>query len=1105
MKNPDLEQTGENSCAIGSIAGTISFGYLFNCGVEGGTVAGNDNVGGLVGQTLHNTARIYACYNAGTAVFGDMLAGGVLGGGTAASPELGEVESCFNTGTVTGTDTFGSVFGECGTYGACVYLDTSCPDGYNYGISCTAEQFRNGYAASTLSFDGYQRWQYNWTQDLDQENGGVNAEPYPTFNSRPISGRAYGVYKEADTRPFELRYIAYNTDKMQTTVIDGETYYVIKDIYDFVAFINKTNSADHGTGEDEFDANAYVEPGTVLDFSIFGTMSRGEFTNGSTTYMTVADAWNGREEYFYNGTFLGNGVTVKGLSFYYDWKQGLASPYSLFGYIGEEGYVSGINVEEPDIYNENAASGAGIARVNYGTIEDCHINGGEITMLSSSPSVITTAAGITAENYGTIRGCSNSADITGGTFAAGIAGTSVVLTLVYDDDSKQWVENTNPASTAEDPTVISGCSNSGSVTVNGSQGDAGGIYGSYVLYSMVYEPPYVTIENCFNTGEVSAPGMNGGIAGDLAGDEYGKINNCYNSGTIGSSQAAQAAGISASYGVVTNSHNAGSVTVSDSGYAQPIVGTDRTTPAVSTNSYALENCVTGYTGTLYYGPSEELKEQGKVTAGRMASGEIAYLLNALQDTENQVWGQNIGTDNWPVFRTDENNNMVHRVIFTEDETIIAAVYVTHGTAIEDIPEVLERQGYNAAWSVTDFSSITQDMEITPVYSKTQLTADMFKAIAAVEYDGGEQEPQVVPTDSSGLDTDDFSVVYRNNVNAGTASVVVTADEDSTFTGEITLNFTINPKMLTIGETSAEDKRYDGSTDADVSVVLNGIVGKELQLNRDYSVTGVFDDAEPGPDKTVTVMVILKDSENAGNYRIASDTSKTTASISRAVPAAESAPEVTLFYGQTMEEGVFEEGTIVGIDEAALDGRYEWRNSEGELVPDQSGNAQIYFIPEDSVHYEEIPVEVNVTVNAAEPVLTLDEIPSSAEAGTEVAVNANIKNLYNDSISEGLPELSYTYRIGRGEEPPFTGSFIIPENAAAGTEITVTVSSEAVEGRYLSVSQTAVLTVRELQGKSLTRMMTDLVLIPASPIRRIPTEAAEPVTRIFQIWMTAGKT
>ena len=82
VKNPDLEQTGENSCAIGSIAGTISFGYLFNCGVEGGTVAGNDNVGGLVGQTLHNTARIYACYNAGTAVFGDMLAGGVLYGGT---------------------------------------------------------------------------------------------------------------------------------------------------------------------------------------------------------------------------------------------------------------------------------------------------------------------------------------------------------------------------------------------------------------------------------------------------------------------------------------------------------------------------------------------------------------------------------------------------------------------------------------------------------------------------------------------------------------------------------------------------------------------------------------------------------------------------------------------------------------------------------------------------------------------------------------------------------------------------------------------------------------------------------------------------------------
>lgn len=701
--NPNIQHTGSESEGIGSLAGVLDFAAVVNCAVEGGSVSGHNGVGGLVGTAISGqNSKIFSCYNAGTTVTGNARVGGVLGGGSSENPELGYVKSCFNTGTVTGKETFGSVFGECNQYNQCVYLEDSCEDGYNYGISCTSEQFRNGYAAGALSYTGW-KWEFNWTQDLDQENGGENADPYPTFNSRSILGRPYGVYTgDADT-PYKLAYISYNTDKMQTREIDGESYYVITDIYDFVAFINKANSSKNGIGEDELDANAYVEPGTVIDFSVLGTMSRAEYTNATPVhYITVAANDKEEEAYRYNGTFLGNGMRIKGLSFYYDPAAGSSGDYTLFGYVGKNGHVSGITVESPEIYTGRGNAAAGIARENYGTIEDCHVAGGEITALyKTSSSAETTAAGIVACNYGDIKNCSNSADVTAGTMAGGITGYSYVLTVIYDGSS--WVQDPNPPSSAEDPNIISGCFNSGNVTARDTQGDAGGIHGGYISYGPLYTPPYVTIENCANTGTVSAPRNNGGIAGNLGSDDtYGSVKNCYNAGTIGGSSAKRAAGISASYGIVENCHNAGQITVNESGYAQPIVGTNSTTPAVSADSYALENCVTGYDGTLYYGPSEELKDQGKVTEDRMASGEIAYLLNGSTSTGDLAWGQTIGTDEYPVFHSSDPINTVWQteegdnVTYTNTDPSVARIgentYLTLNAAFAAAARMTEFNG-----------------------------------------------------------------------------------------------------------------------------------------------------------------------------------------------------------------------------------------------------------------------------------------------------------------------------------------------------------------------------------------------------------------------------
>jgi len=59
---------------------------------------------------------------------------------------------------------------------------------------------------------------------------------------------------------------------------------------------------------------------------------------------------------------------------------------------------------------------------------------------------------------------------------------------------------------------------------------------------------------------------------------------------------------------------------------------------------------------------------------------------------------------------------VHTITFKSEVADDIVKYVFEGYALTDIPEVPEKEGQtSAAWSVTDFSNITQDTEVTAVY------------------------------------------------------------------------------------------------------------------------------------------------------------------------------------------------------------------------------------------------------------------------------------------------------------------------------------------------------------------------------------------------------
>lgn len=110
---------------------------------------------------------------------------------------------------------------------------------------------------------------------------------------------------------------------------------------------------------------------------------------------------------------------------------------------------------------------------------------------------------------------------------------------------------------------------------------------------------------------------------------------------------------------------------------------------------------------------------------------------------------------------------------------------------------------------------------------------------------------------------------------------------------------ISPKELTIADVTVAEKSYDGTMEAAVtSVTFNGLVSSEsLTKDRDYTVTGNFEDAAVGDNKDVTVTVNLKDSVK--NYTL-SDTgyTKNGCKIVKAAVAAPAARDLTIINGST---------------------------------------------------------------------------------------------------------------------------------------------------------------------------------------------------------------
>lgn len=168
--------------------------------------------------------------------------------------------------------------------------------------------------------------------------------------------------------------------------------------------------------------------------------------------------------------------------------------------------------------------------------------------------------------------------------------------------------------------TIQNCYNNS--TVNGTK-SIGGICGNIDSQGIIL--------NCYNVSKVNGSENIGGVCGK---NNNGTITNCYNNSTVrGTEYIGGICGIIYSQGKILNCYNVG--VISNVTKAGGVCG--------SNIGGTITNC--------YYLASKDDDNGGKEET-QFNNGEVAYLLNEGKAFGTQVWGQQLGENDYPVLGSD---------------------------------------------------------------------------------------------------------------------------------------------------------------------------------------------------------------------------------------------------------------------------------------------------------------------------------------------------------------------------------------------------------------------------------------------------------------------
>ncbi len=370
------------------------------------------------------------------------------------------------------------------------------------------------------------------------------------------------------------------------------------------------------------------------------------------------------------------------------------------------------------------------------------------------------------------------------------------------------------------------------------------------------------------------------------------------------------------------------------------------------------------------------------------------------------------------------------------EEIESQVYT--GSALE--PSVVIKNGEIILDPETDYEIICEDavdagthqvtVNGTGNYSGTKTLDFVISAkdisdleaseIADVTYTGSEIKPEpVIKYGELTLAAEDYDLTYSENVNAGTASVLI--EGKGNYSGSMTLGFTITPADISdFDVTGLSEKTYTGMPlMCEIEVSKDGLV---LDPSADYSVSYKNNTDAGTAEVTIT---------GSGNYTGSIDKTFNITAMSIEGMTVEAIPDVTYT------------GSPVTPDVVIKDGEKEL-NSETDITVSCSDNINVgeaSVIIEGAGNYCGF---LNSTFNIVPKdgsALTVEPVEDVVYTGEALEPSVVIKD-GEVTLSEDQYDLTYSNNIAKGE-----GSILITyKGNYTGTEnATFNIVSKTVDG------------------------------------------------------------
>ncbi len=520
---------------VGGITGyLINNGNISNCAFSGSIKATGNRVGGISGCVAFSST-VSQSYNLSSVYSSGKFVGGICGTNSG-----GIIISCYNRGTVSGSLRVAGISGNNVGDVSCCYnasnvLSTTEPAGltgavvgYHY-----AENVTNCYYDATLytgkedyalAMESDAMMRHSFVDSLNEMGGNFYYDFILANNGYPI------LSWQADQNLWD------GTVSEPQLSIDGK-YYYINNPRELAWFAGLVNGTLEGVEQNTY-ADAMLMNSIVLNV--------GNLAEGSNVWTPIGDG--GVE---YNGEFVGNGFTVRGLYI------PSGEVVGLFGTVSQSGSVSNITVAES--YLSGTSRVGSIVGSNNGTVERTKTI---YTTLIGDDGV----GGIAGENGGSVINSSSVyANINAVTNAGGIVGENLIDAVVETCCSSSTVtaETNAGGISGKNSGDISFSFNSGEVTATDSY--AGGITGRLIASN---------ITNSYNKGTITATSKVGGIVGQLT--ERGSIDVTYSVGSVYGAIDANAIVGGLSSGSVSNSYfDKNKVNVMDS-YAKALTTTQMT-------------------------------------------------------------------------------------------------------------------------------------------------------------------------------------------------------------------------------------------------------------------------------------------------------------------------------------------------------------------------------------------------------------------------------------------------------------------------------------------------------------------------------------------------